>query len=113
MRQTILNHKFANHIEEGDMNEDYNEIFLFIDSSNFDPELIAFVQENEISEPYICMNLIDGTYCLVDEMGYNCDRNYSTSNMRSIDLDNLGEMDELLNKYVQQFYADINGGSDY
>jgi hypothetical protein len=102
MRQTILNHKFANHIEEGDINEEYNEIFLFIDSDNLAPELLEFARENEISEPYICMNLIDGTYCLVDETGYNCDRNYSIHNMRSIDLDNLVEMDELLNSYVTE-----------
>jgi hypothetical protein len=111
MRQTILNHKFANHIEEGDMNEEYNEIFLFIDNSNVAPELLEFAQENEISEPYLCMNLIDGTYCLVDETGYNCDRNYSIHNMREIDLDNLGEMDQLLNSYVTECLSEqMEGG---
>jgi len=110
MRQTILNHKFANRIEEGDMNEEYNELYLFFNSSAIDPALVEFADENEIQEPYICMNLIDGTYCLVDEVGFNCDRNYSSSNMRSIDLDNLGEIDELLNNFAQEFFTEINGG---
>jgi hypothetical protein len=102
MRQTILNHKFSNNTEEGDNSNDCNEIYLFIDSSNVAPELLEFAQENEISEPYICMNLIDGTYCLVDETGFNCDRNYSIHNMREIDLDNLDAIDALLTSYVTE-----------
>ena len=102
MRNTILNHNFSNNTEEGDNSKDCNEIYLFIDSSNVAPELLEFAQENEIQEPYICMNLIDGTYCLVDEVGFNCDRNYSQGDMREIDLDNLDEIDQLLTSYVSE-----------
>jgi hypothetical protein len=57
------------------------------------------------------MNLIDGTYCLVDETGFNCDRNYSASDMREIDLDNLGEIDALLTAYVTECIKDeMEGG---
>jgi hypothetical protein len=30
--------------------------------------------------------------------------------MRQIDLDNLGEIDELLNDFAQEFFTEINGG---
>jgi hypothetical protein len=96
MRNTILNHKFRNsYIEEGDITEEYNELYLFLDYSNFPEDLLQFAQENDIYQLYIRIDCKEGTYCLVDEIGFNCDNGYS-SNYPTLDLDNLDELEELL-----------------
>jgi hypothetical protein len=96
MRNYILNYNFkSSNIEEGDITEEYNELYLFLDHSKFPADLLQFAQENDIPELYIRIDCNEGTFCLCDDTGFNCDNGYS-SNYPTLDLDNLDAIEELL-----------------